>query len=237
MSKRGEEGYADSEEDHAKNKGNELLSYLLDCVQRGNCDDIQVALKDPEFSALKQLVVGNELSFAQMVFQYVAPQIARAALNGGMSWVAATAVYQNYINKAQIARTAQALFELYNQMFLDFAANASQSVEDNQFSSLVRKCRSYICNHLYEPLSIGRIAEAIHISTSYLSHVYKQETGETISDFVRHKKISEAKILLQLTSSSLAEIGEQLGYCSQSHFTEIFRKETGMTPRQFRIGS
>jgi AraC-like DNA-binding protein len=64
--------------------------------------------------------------------------------------------------------------------------------------------------------------------------VYKNETKETIRGRIQHSKILEAKRLLQYSPFSLNDIRHKLGFCSQSHFAGVFRKETGMTPHQYR---
>jgi AraC-like DNA-binding protein len=222
-----------ADEVYAKNKGNALLSYLLDCVRRGNCSDIEAAVYNSEYDDMIRLLVGNELSFANTVFQYLLPQVVRVAVDSGMMWMAAKEIYQTYTQKAKQARSVCTLLELYNRMFFDFADSVAHMKEEYQFSWMVRQCRSYINENIYKQLSVCHIAEALQISKSHLSHIYKQETGETISDFIRHMKISKAKQLLQYTLLSLTDVGEKLGYCSQSHFTDSFRKETGMTPSQF----
>jgi YesN/AraC family two-component response regulator len=219
---------------YAKKKGNALLSYLLDCVRRGNYSGIEAALSDPAYLCLTQVIICNDFSYAHTVFQFLSPQIVRASVEGGMSEMAAAGTYLNYIKKAHQARSVRTLWELHKGMLLEYAKNVAKVQEDYHFSPLVRQCRSYIREHLHQPLFVYDIAEALHVSRSYLSRVYKRETGETISRFIRHEKVSEAKILLRHTSFSVADIGQQLGYCSQSHFTDVFRKETGMTPNRFR---
>lgn len=221
-----------AEERDAKNKGNALLSYLLECVRLGSRSKIESALSKPENLNLSEIVIGKKLILAHIVLQYQLPQIVRAGLDGGMSWTIASEMYQNYLKKVQQMRTVSECQELQNTVFLEFADKVA--LTNYQFSSLVLRCRTYINEHLSEPLSSSKISEALNISKSYLCHIYKSETGETISDYIRQKKISEAKLLLQYSSLSLTAIWEQLGYCSQSHFTDIFHKKTDMTPSQFR---
>jgi len=107
-------------------------------------------------------------------------------------------------------------------------------MEASMYLPVVEKCRLYIDEHIYEPLYVHEIANALHVSVSYLSHMYKKETGESISDYIRRRKMEEAKQLLRYTTFPVTCIYEMLSYCSQSYFSDIFRKETGMTPCLFR---
>ena len=222
------------DEAHAKDQGNILLTYLLDCITQGKCDEIRVEFSDPEYPELARFTIGNNLLFAHTVFEFVLPQVVRAAISGGMSWASTNDIYFYYIEESRQAGSVCELMKLYDQMFLEFANNIANIKENLTFSPLVRRCRIYISEHIYEPLHVRDIADALHISTSYLSHIYTKETGESITDYIRRKKISEAKWLLKHTSLSVTYIYGKLSYCSQSYFTDIFRKETGMTPRLFR---
>ena len=221
-------------DEYAKEKGNDLLSYLLNCVRQGRRSQIDVELNNFEQRHFTESIFKKEFSFTMMAIQFMWPQVFRAAVEGGLSELAASRVYRIYIKKAQQIRSVQLLMELHIQIFLDYADMVSRAKGDHQFSPLIRKCRLYIREHLYESLLVGNIALELNISKSHLSHLYKQETGETVSDFIRHEKIEVAKLLLQYSSNSLTEIGLKLGFCSQSYFTITFRKETKLTPRQYR---
>lgn len=88
--------------------------------------------------------------------------------------------------------------------------------------------------HIYEPLALEDIAEALCISKSHLSHTIKKETGETVHKWILKEKIGMAKLMLSRKSYCMNEIWDPLGFCSQSHFAKCFRQITGMTPSQFR---
>ncbi len=222
------------DESYAKERGNTLLTYLLDCVSLGKYADIQVEFSDPEYPELARWTIGDNLYFAHIVFEFILPQVVRAAIDGGMPWMSSNEIYFEYIKKSRQAGSVCELMKLYEQMFLEFAENIARLKENYKFSPVVRECRLYIDEHIYDPLYVSDIADALHISPSYLSRIYKKETEESISDYIRRKKISEAQWLLKHTSFSVTDIYGKLSYCSQSYFTDIFRRETGMTPRLFR---
>jgi len=221
-------------DEYAMRRGNAVLSYLLECVRKGNRSEIENKLSSSELLSYTKLIFNNELSFTYMVVQFLWPQIVRAAVDGGMLDMEASGIYRGYMLKAKYASSVQSLLELHHQVFLEYASKVAIAQVDLQFSTLVRKCRHFIKEHLFEPLTVSHIAKALYISRSHLTHQYKKETGESITDLIRREKINESKQLLKHSELSLNEIGQQLGFSSQSHFTEIFRKETGTTPRRFR---
>lgn len=72
------------------------------------------------------------------------------------------------------------------------------------------------------------------LSPSYLSRLFKQEVGISLSDYIREKKLDRAQNLLRFTDQSFAEIANILAFSSQSHFIQAFKSHTGMTPKKYR---
>jgi AraC-like DNA-binding protein len=72
------------------------------------------------------------------------------------------------------------------------------------------------------------------LNRSYLSQLFKKETGFTVSDFIQIERIEEAKRLIELSGISLSDIATRLQFNDQSYFTKVFKKYTGITPRQFK---
>ena len=72
------------------------------------------------------------------------------------------------------------------------------------------------------------------MSRPHLSSKFKAETGMTLTDFILNEKTEEAKRLLRYTDKTAAVIGSYLGFSSQGHFSRVFRKYTGLSPREYR---
>ncbi len=68
----------------------------------------------------------------------------------------------------------------------------------------------------------------------YLSRRFKEETGETLTDFILKEKTEEAKRLLRYSDKPLTAIGAYLGFSSASHFSRVFKAYVGTTPREYR---
>ena len=78
------------------------------------------------------------------------------------------------------------------------------------------------------------LAEVLGVSASYLSRLFKKETGDSVSIYIRRQKIEMAKHLLQYSEFSMIEIANRLSFSSQSHFIQQFREIVGMTPKKYR---
>ena len=78
------------------------------------------------------------------------------------------------------------------------------------------------------------LADVLGVSASYLSRLFKKETGDSVSTYIRTQKIEMAKNLLQYSEYSMIEIANRLSFSSQSHFIQQFRESVGMTPKKYR---
>ena len=119
-------------------------------------------------------------------------------------------------------------------MVLDFTSQVSALKRHGNSSALAAAVAEYVRHHLSDPVSTEKIAEKLHFSRTWLSRKFHEETGISLSDFIRIKKTEEAQRLLRYTDKSLKEISVYLGYSSQSHFQTVFKKQLGVTPMQYR---
>ncbi|MDE5718010.1 MAG: helix-turn-helix transcriptional regulator, partial [Lachnospiraceae bacterium] len=83
-------------------------------------------------------------------------------------------------------------------------------------------------------ITIEEIAQQIGVSSGYLSRLFKKETGESVSAYIRAQKIQMAKNMLRYSDYTLVDIANRLAFSSQSHFIQQFREQTGMTPKKYR---
>ena len=84
-------------------------------------------------------------------------------------------------------------------------------------------------------LTVSSYAEQLNITQHHLNDVVKQITGETASSAIRARSVLEAKRLLAYTDNTITEIADHLGYEDPSYFARVFKKDTNMTPAEFKI--
>ena len=97
-----------------------------------------------------------------------------------------------------------------------------------------RVVEALVREHLAEPLGVRRLAASIDMSVYHFSRMFKRATGWSPYFYITLERVKRAKQLLQDTDMSLTEVAVAVGLTSQGHFTEVFRKLTGETPRAFR---
>lgn len=98
----------------------------------------------------------------------------------------------------------------------------------------IHKAVDFIFHHLGENLTLTRVAEHVHMNPSYLSHLFKEETGENFLDFVTLQRIEKAKEYLASAKFKNYELAEKIGFVSYPHFCTVFKKITGMTPNEYK---
>jgi AraC-like DNA-binding protein len=92
----------------------------------------------------------------------------------------------------------------------------------------------YMKQHLSEPIGIPEIAESIGISSSLASQVFKQESGETIYNFLTQLRMERAAELLLKTDNRISDIAMMVGYQHENSFIRSFRKYKNITPGKYR---
>nr|WP_322711283.1 helix-turn-helix domain-containing protein [Nostoc sp. ChiSLP03a]MDZ8212487.1 AraC family transcriptional regulator [Nostoc sp. ChiSLP03a] len=92
----------------------------------------------------------------------------------------------------------------------------------------------YIHTYLNRDLSLAELASVINISPTYFASLFKQAMEISPHQYVIQQRVKQAKLMLSKTDLAIADIALQVGFSSQSHLTQQFKRLTGMTPRQVR---
>ncbi len=100
---------------------------------------------------------------------------------------------------------------------------------------LVRRAMTFIHMHYSEPITREEIAEEVGISADYLTDCFRQELGITPITYIRRYRIRRACDLLKNTDTSITQIAMSVGFSESAHFSHAFLRETGVTPRAYRL--
>ncbi|MDE6054476.1 MAG: AraC family transcriptional regulator [Lachnospiraceae bacterium] len=160
----------------------------------------------------------------------------------------------NYIDSYQLQEelsTHNAIYPLYYvQNFTDWnqAFQYLQSCSQNVFrivenkgnsrnNSTIEKIQKYIQSNLHEQLNLSNIAALVSYNETYVSRLFKQNTGMKISDYILQERLSKAKQLLSTTEQSINTIAENCGFDSIHYFSYTFKKNMGISPSDYRRNS
>jgi two-component system response regulator YesN len=101
-------------------------------------------------------------------------------------------------------------------------------------SNVVELVKTIIHDHMDTLISLNDLASRIFLTSTYICLLFKQETGETIHDYTTRVKMDKARELLADSRNKLYEVSRAIGYADSSYFTKLFKKNTGLTPSEYR---
>lgn len=113
-----------------------------------------------------------------------------------------------------------------------FKSSQHKEIQNSQ-SLLVKKVHDFVYEHI-EKASLQTISNHLKLNQSYLSKLYKDQTGENLSDYLFRIRMQRAALLLKQTDKKVYEIAQELGYFKISYFIKLFRDYHGTTPQKFR---
>ena len=123
--------------------------------------------------------------------------------------------------------------EMMWQMTRDYCAYVRR-YSLKEYSPAVQKVMNYVNLNVAEPLTLKSLAAMCFISPSYLSALFKQETGSTLIDYINTQRVNRAAQLLVQNNHTIAAVAEEVGILDVNYFTKIFKKTLGVTPTRYR---
>ncbi|WP_186577265.1 AraC family transcriptional regulator [Aquibacillus kalidii] len=93
----------------------------------------------------------------------------------------------------------------------------------------------WIEEHYKEPFDLGQLSDELHLSKSYVSRIFKRETGSNLTEYITIRRIQQACQLLQMTNNPIEIVSQNVGFESVSYFIQLFKKMIGTTPHQYRL--
>ncbi|WP_240255504.1 helix-turn-helix domain-containing protein [Ferdinandcohnia quinoae] len=214
------------------------LSYeqvLLDCVKNGRLDKLKDIF---DYSILGEAELGllskrNRLRSEKNLMITGIALVCRAAIEGGLNEETAFTLSDFYIQQLEELGSLNEILKFTEEAIMDFT-NRVHQLNEEKYSATITACQHYIYNHIYEEITLDQLAQLCHLSPNYLSSLFRKEVGTPISEYIQLQRVNEAKKLLRLTNYSISDIGTWLNFNDQSYFIKVFKKYSGLTPKQFR---
>ena len=143
---------------------------------------------------------------------------------------AISANYARFIESANSFQELEDVMPYLISSYCDLVKKRSTAL----YSAPVRQILVTIDASIDGDLSLKRFANELFLNTSYLSSLFKKETGMTLTDYVNQHRINTAKRLLKSTTLSIQAVATSVGISDIHYFTRLFRRETGHSPREYR---
>ncbi len=153
-------------------------------------------------------------------------------------------ICDKFLRIARLYEAEEELNDIMQIYFAELLATISDMIDNdeasvanilkNKNSLLISQITNYINNHYFEKISLEFLSERFFVDKFHMCHIFKKKTGMTIVDFINQKRMTEAKILLTTTTMSIFDISNVVGFQNQNYFASIFKRQFGMTPREYR---
>lgn len=139
----------------------------------------------------------------------------------------------SYFRKIDHSSTIDELCDVLDGILSDIASLIHPCSENN--SKLITAVNQYIEKNYMKPVQLSDVADYVHVSYYHLSRIINNHYNETFNDYLNQVRVNASKRLLSSTNLSVGQIAEDVGFANQSYFGKIFKKQTGMSPRLYRI--
>lgn len=143
------------------------------------------------------------------------------------------AISSQYAKKIELITSQSAFHSLTKEMVRKYCLLVKNHSLKG-YSMLVRKVITNIIYDLTADLSLKVQAKELNVNPSYLSTLFKKETGQTLTEFVNRKRIEHAILLLNSTDMQIQVIAQYCGIPDVNYFTKTFKKIVGKTPKEYR---
>ena len=159
--------------------------------------------------------------------------LSRAAIEGGATSDSILKINNQFLKDLQNINTLDDLcYKL--QESIDVFTECMFNYIPNKSNEITRKAILYISRNFIRNLTLDEVAEHVHLNPAYFSTLFKQSTGSSFKEYLNMVRIEESKRLLATTEHSIIDIALAVGFEDQSYFSKVFKKYTGLTPKQYR---
>ncbi|AST90951.1 MULTISPECIES: helix-turn-helix domain-containing protein [Sutcliffiella] len=208
---------------------------LMQCVKEGRKEELIKRLVVPDTEGKPGILSKKSHLRSEKNLAISAITLAtRYAIDGGLHPELAYTMSDLYIQGLEEMKDALELQTYLREALCDFTDRVNKA-KHHKYSTPIIECQSYIFKHLYEEITLGQLAKVVNMHQNYLSALFKKEVGMTITEYIIKLKVEEAKKLLTHSEYEISEIYTWLNFHDQSHFTKVFKKYTGTTPKKFKF--
>ena len=159
--------------------------------------------------------------------------LRKAAEQGGVHPIHIDKLSSKFAGRIELANDTKGISELMKEMFSSYCRLVNKH-STGKYSPIVKKTIMLIDTDISAELSLATLARAQGISGGYLATVFKKETGKTVSEYIRDRRIEHAKYLLNTTHLQVQTVALHCGIMDVQYFSKIFKKQIGKTPKEYR---
>ena len=220
-------------EDHNNHLPYEKELRFYDSVKNGDVDllrQIMIPLDNLQLGILSV----NPLRNIQYHLTITIAFITRFCIEGGMDVETAYTLSDINIRKLDRCSSTREVTLLHQKIVFDYAYRMQKLNKESGNSIAVLKCIDYIYHHLHDVITIDALAQHTQKNATYLCGLFKKEMNITIGKYIIKRRIEAAENMLKFSDYTATDISNYLAFNSHSHFIQVFKQHTGLTPKAYR---
>lgn len=159
--------------------------------------------------------------------------LSRASVEGGASLEKIFGLNLDLITELNNIDSINVLSSWVTKIIDHFTKNIFNQIYSGD-SYLISQALEHTHANYMNKLTLKKLSDYLHVSESYLSKLFKSETGIGFTQYLNEIRIKHSQELLTSTKMSIVEIALYVGYEDQSYFTKVFKKQVGITPKKYR---
>ncbi|RHR26210.1 helix-turn-helix domain-containing protein [Clostridium sp. AF19-22AC] len=204
-------------------------------IREGDIKKLESALSEPVIGKLGVSSKNRIRSVKNNCLTVIVLSV-RSAIEGGLDSEEAFRLSDIFMAQVENQNDIEQLVRITRNAEFELTELVARRKKEKsaKISPYIDKCKKYIYKHLHERISVADMADEMGLTESYLSNVFRQEENITITDYIMQLKIYYAQNLLTYSEYNYDEIAYYFGFSSRSHFGSVFKKITGLTPKQYR---
>lgn len=203
-------------------------------IEQGDREALKKALAEKRTGTMTGKLADDPLRSAKNIGIVILTLASRAAIRGGMDPETSFTIEDAYAQQIEKLQTEEEVDRVAREAEFYYTAEVAKLRQARRDDDLTARCKTYIQQHIQEPLRLNGIAKAFRLSTDYLSAHFSQITGVPLKEYILQAKVRQAADLLRYTDYPINVISSYLSFSSQSHFGQVFRKYMGVTPKIYR---
>ncbi len=208
-----------------------LENELVTKVKTGNINEANGALN--ELLGYVFFSEGNSIEVIKSRSIELCSLLSRVAIEGGAPTDNILKINNNFLKAIPEIKDFENLcFKL--QEVVETFTESMFHIMPSKNNKVIRRAIQYIAKNFSENIALEDVANEVHLNSSYLSSIFKEITGSSFTEYLNLVRVEESKRLLANTNYSIIDIAVATGFNSQSYFSKVFRKYTGLSPGQYR---
>lgn len=204
---------------------------LITKVKNGDAAQANALLNDLLGYVL--LSAGNNMEIIKTRAIELCSLLSRAAIEGGATNDIILKMNNHFLKNLQEIKNLDELCYSLQETVEAFTENMFENIPGRNHD-VIKKAVSYISKNYSGALTLEEVAGHVHLNPAYFSSIFKQSTGSSFKEYLNMVRIEESKRLLANTDYTIIDIAVAAGFEDQSYFCRVFKKYTGLTPRQYR---